>query len=425
MSASTKRVFLAIGIAVLACQPGCTRGSRPDVPAVAGRAWSVVGDTWQFTVSALDQDGDDVSFRFRRDSEVDTGWTGYVPSGVELGSARAWAAPGRHHIAAQARDDRGGLSEWSDDHIVTAVPSPGYPDRVTGYFEIPIDEADLLTVSPDGGRLYVAHRGARGISVHDIATGGLVGSIAAFARGIYDFALSPDGTVLYLACHDRLFVFDAIYLSVLDSVDVDARVVRAAPGGDFVCAMSQYSLCAISTATWAVVGTLELDSDDAGEVMGLSPDGRLGYAVESYGLLVFELPGCELRERVPIPLNDVSELVVSPDGRYVYLLDREDVPGVHVVSTADMSFIYGPILQGDEAPDDMVMMPSGDFLLTAHASGDSVAVLRALDLSFVQSYHVPVSGAAVAVSPDGSRAFVTSANNRVQVLGYGSSGGAD
>ena len=425
MSAFARRVFLVVGIADMVCQPGCMRGGRPDTPTVDGSAWSVVGDTWQFTASAQDPDADNVSFRFRVDSEVDTGWTGYVLSGAELGVDQEWAVSGRHRVAAQARDARGGLSEWSDDCLLTVVPSPGYPDTVARSIVTP-HGPDQLAVSPDGARLYVAYRTEGEVSAHVAASGELIGQASVAPWLAYDFALSADGAVLYVACLSRLLVLDARDLSVLDSVVVGARFVRAAPRGDLVYTVQEDTLFAISTATCDVVDTIALGGE-AG-LFGFGPDGSRCYVALSYGLLVLELPGGGQREYAATPVRSASGLVVAPDGNYVYLLDESEygMQGVHVFSTTDMRFVREPILLGEEPPYDVALMPSGELLLAADASGDSVVVLRVPDFTVAGSLPVQMSGAVLAVSPDGSRAFATDLHHsRIRVLGYRSAEGAE
>jgi len=410
------------GVLVLACLVGCNRGGRPDAPTVGARAWGVVGDTFAFTLSTTDPDGDNVAFRYRPDSGQETDWTGFVESGAVLGVTCVWTQAGRHRVNAQAQDARGGLSDWSADFPLSVLPSPGYPDRVARSMDTPASNADRLAVSPDGERLYAASTIPGELSVFDVATGELTGRITGLPTWYCDFALSPDEDLVYLTLGSRLLVLDAVDLSVLDTVPLgfEACGVGASPTGDRVYITADNKLRAFSTETWEVVDSFMLTDGSLNAAIRFSPDGGLGYLTARHTLLVVDLSTCELRARVPIPSRGVTELIASPDGSRVYVLDEtySSGLGVYVINTSDMSISYGPVRPGVEAANDVALMPSGEFLI-ATFTGDSIAVYRTPGMSFEQSFAVPVSwGGVLAVSPDGSHAFVTSADGEVRVLGY-------
>ncbi len=424
MGISSRWTASAAGVLVLTCLVSCNRGGRPDAPAVAARAWGIAGDTFEFTVSTTDPDGDNVAFRYRPDSGSETDWTGFVESGAVLGVTHVWMQAGQHRVNAQARDDRGGLSDWSADFLLSVLPSPGYPDRVVRSMDTPTRNVSRLAVSPDGERLYAVSGIPGELSVFDVATGELTGQITGLPTWNCDFALSPDEDLVYLGRGSQLLVLDAVDLSVFGSVPLDFYVggVGASPAGDRVYITAGSKLRAISTETWEVVDSFRLTDGDLSGIIRFSPDGGVGYLTSRHILLVVDLSTCELLARVPIPSRGPTELIVSPDGSRVYALDEtyHSGLGVYVINTSDMSISYGPVRPGVDAANDVALMPSGEFLIAVFSMGDSVAVYRTRGLSFEQSFAVPVFsyGAAVAVSPDGHRAFVMGPQDRVEVLGY-------
>ncbi len=410
-------VVPGIATAALVCLSGCLRGGKPEAPAIAAECWGVAGESWVSVVKAADPDADDVSFRFRRDGGKETDWTGFVESGDELEVVHVWDEPGGHDVRAQARDGRGRLSHWSGEFAVTVVPSPGFPDKAARSIGTMVGPR-AIAVTADGERMY--SHGEDWIASYDVATGQRLARAYPMPGYILGIALSGDGSVLYVAGRDRLLVLDATDLAVSDSVSVGARLVGLPPGGGMVYTVCEDTLFAIDAATHAVVDTVLLPAS-AG-LLGFSPDGERCYLTAQYRLLVVSLPSGE-QESITTPLRSPSGLVVAPDEEYLYLLDESpnSLQGMHVLRTADWRFVGSPILLYDEPPDDIAVMPSGDYLLVADAAGDRIVIFRTTDFAVVGRYDVRINECRLAVSPDGRLAFATDRYNaRVRVLGYNS-----
>ncbi|MDH7507001.1 MAG: hypothetical protein QHH15_04345 [Candidatus Thermoplasmatota archaeon] len=81
-----------------------------------------VGYSYNFKVITNDIDGDKVQYQFDWDSigfNKNSEWTELYPSGNFIVFSYSWEKPGQYIIKAQARDEHGKTSDWSDGLTVT------------------------------------------------------------------------------------------------------------------------------------------------------------------------------------------------------------------------------------------------------------------------------------------------------------------
>ncbi len=99
-----------------------------------------------------------------------------------------------------------------------------------------LDEARLVTVSPDGAHVYVAGAGDDAVAVfsRDIATGalGFVGSVDGLA-GARSVSVSPNGAHVYVASSDSMFDHRVAVFTVNPPLPTVTRVNSVANTGDF------------------------------------------------------------------------------------------------------------------------------------------------------------------------------------------------
>jgi YVTN family beta-propeller protein len=166
------------------------------------------------------------------------------------------------------------LSAMSDDGTTAAV--------------VPVDSyASALTLSPDGGRLYVAssrpqshqRRGHGSISVIDTATFTLI-EVIAMRFSPDAMSVSPDGSTLY-ATHYNKNAISAIelgsprhYLIRLNDAPLD---VAASPDGEHVYVTNLHSVALIDTATY---GVESLPTGDLPRHLDISGDGKRAYVTD-------------------------------------------------------------------------------------------------------------------------------------------------
>ena len=116
---------------------GCPKNANPDTPPPPeGTAMSRVGTDCPFKVSASDPDLNRVSARIDWDDGDTSDWSDYFGSTDTTTLGHIWSAPGDYRISAQARDEKGAVSAWSNWHAVlikdTVNVPPGMPTTPAG-----------------------------------------------------------------------------------------------------------------------------------------------------------------------------------------------------------------------------------------------------------------------------------------------------
>ncbi len=88
-----------------------------------------------YITSAIDPDGDQVQYRFDwGDGEISP-WSSLVPSGQSSGRGHSWSNTGEFIVKAQAKDEYGAASSWSEGLVVTVESEnlpPTEPDKPIG-----------------------------------------------------------------------------------------------------------------------------------------------------------------------------------------------------------------------------------------------------------------------------------------------------
>jgi hypothetical protein len=152
-------VVLTAALALLVS--GCTKNANPDTPAPpTGTVSSKVGVTCPFKVTASDPDFQRVSVRIDWDDGDTSDWSELFRSGDTMTVDYAWPVAGDFRISAQAKDENGAVSGWSNWHAVVIADTvelpPGTPREpagpATGYLDSTY-EFSTLAGDPNGDRM--------------------------------------------------------------------------------------------------------------------------------------------------------------------------------------------------------------------------------------------------------------------------------
>ena len=148
-----------------------------------------------------------------------------------------------------------------------------------------------IDIAPDNSRVYVANRFGNSVSVIDTATNSVVKTIdldAVTATEPYDVVVSPDGSQLYVAMKNG------------GSENGDGTVaVVDLPAGD-------------------VVAEAILDSDASPEGIVVTPDGQKVYVAGRGDMYIVDVSTPSSPVFLGTSGDAERELVVSPDGVWVY-----------------------------------------------------------------------------------------------------------
>jgi hypothetical protein len=155
----TRQVVIAL-IAVLLVA-GCRKNHAPDEPLEPSGPLAVVKDSSaSFSSAAADQDGDSVAIRFDWGEGDTSDWSQYVASGKPISMTYAWTAVAVCSVRAQAKDEKGLASEWSQARAVNVVDEhpPDVPSVPSGPAEVAEDSIASFSstaTEPDDDRVAI------------------------------------------------------------------------------------------------------------------------------------------------------------------------------------------------------------------------------------------------------------------------------
>ncbi len=138
------------------------------------------------------------------------------------------------------------------------------------------------------------------------------------------------------------------------------------------------------------------------------PSGEFVYAGDDWegNLYVINTTTREVVDTVDLGCSATNDIVVSPDGAFVYVSDGYEEHGVSVVRTSDN--VHVADIDVDGYPEGLAITPDGQYLYVACEDADSVAVVRTDSNEVIDKIAVVGGPTALAMSPDGSELYVVS-----------------
>jgi len=196
-----------------------------------------------------------------------------------------------------------------------SFPGPSSPPANQGGF-------DSVAVSPDGAHAYVTNRNSGQVLVIDTATNSAVVAVAVPLAG--RISVSPDGGRLYVLGAGGLYAIDTATNAVVAVVPGSMTGLVVAPDGRLIYALddSNSRVLFIDENTYTVVAAVTVDSPTGGLVV--SPDGARIYATSSKGLVVIDTATAAIVTSLPSVRG--VRIALSPDGNQVYDLEGQGSP---------------------------------------------------------------------------------------------------
>jgi len=88
--------------------------SPPNKPTITGPSSGKAGNSYSYSTSTTDPNGDQVYYWFDWDDGTTSGWKGPYNSGQTVSASHIWAAKGTYQIKVKAKDDPNGDGDLSD-----------------------------------------------------------------------------------------------------------------------------------------------------------------------------------------------------------------------------------------------------------------------------------------------------------------------
>jgi len=124
----------------------------PLIPNIVGSTSGKIGEEQIFKFSAIDPDGDDISYCIDWGDESGEVCVGPFPSGIEQTSSHTWNEEGTYTIKVKARDIHGAESDWAT--LTVSMPK-SKSNRPFGFIFVFGFDVDVKIVQLEPGEDYV------------------------------------------------------------------------------------------------------------------------------------------------------------------------------------------------------------------------------------------------------------------------------
>lgn len=260
------------------------------------------------------------------------------------------------------------------------------------------------------------------------AAGAVVVNRVGLARGsstteVYELALSPDGS--------RLYVAHSLYVSIVDTANWTVVNEYPIPVGSFIAglavsrdggrvyAASEDGVTVIDTATHEKVGSpISVASEPDG--LAISPDGARLYVTASGANTVTSVTSQPGGRTNVIPVGTFpTKIAMRPDGQRAYVANTNG-GSVSVIDTRTDTTVGSAIELGG-SPSTLAVSPDGQRLYVAYREKDTFSVYLAVIDTVTQRIdeRIPVyySSYTLTVSPDSKRVYVIAGNELAVIDG--------
>jgi hypothetical protein len=221
----------------------------------------------------------------------------------------------------------------------------------------------------------------------------------------------------YLSCV-RSRLLPALAVVALAAILAGCKTTALiAPAGDYIYwgnGASPSVVHKLRTSDLVEVGSLTLPSPPAASTGALSPDGSIGYVVNSYGgngtITKFRLSDMTTLAQVPFGVTDGNAMVIAPDGSYLYIAAADGT--ISEVRSSDLVVTRTLTVGGNQfALHTATIAPDGSYAYFGNTTGvRSVVKVRLADLVVVGTAPMPAPATDIwtaVISPDGQYGYYT------------------
>ena len=106
---------------------GIAYNKAPEIPIITGPQKGKTGEIFDYNVSAVDPDGDNISFFIEWGDNTNSGWLGPFPSGETHTESHSWNEQGKFTIQVKAKDIHEAESDWTS--LSVSMPKTKYKEN--------------------------------------------------------------------------------------------------------------------------------------------------------------------------------------------------------------------------------------------------------------------------------------------------------
>jgi YVTN family beta-propeller protein len=224
---------------------------------------------------------------------------------------------------------------------------------------------------------YITNSGNNTMSIIDVGTGTVIGTVT-LAAGTNPYAvtvLSNGDAYIANNLSGNVTIFSTTNNAIIGNITVGANPlsIAASPDGSkvYVTNSGDGTVSVISTATNTVTATITTFGNPAG-------------------------------------------VAFSPDGTKAYVADG--VANYVVINTATNAIITTISTGLTTLPKGIAVTPDGQYIYEVNSNTSTVGVYKTIDNSNVATISVAASPYGIAISPDGTKAYVTSTSGTISVI---------
>lgn len=281
--------------------------------------------------------------------------------------------------------------------------------------------AGLCMAASDGGKLLVACKGDRALSIIDPSDGKQLAQVPEHGITGHEVAASPDGHTAFVPIYGNsgvgkpgtdghnIVVIDLATHKVTGNIDFGKGVrphcpVFAPNGMLYVTTELEQSISIIDPHTLKVIGSVPTGQPQS-HMLAISHDGKRGYTANVGPGTVSVLDLENNKTITVIPISKTTQRIsITPDDHLVFTADQTK-NRLAVIDTGTNKVTRWIDLPG--LGYGTAVTPDGRWLVVAVPTVNQVSVIDLHDLTVVHNIDVPAAPQEVLIRPDGGMAYVS------------------
>jgi YVTN family beta-propeller protein len=295
-------------------------------------------------------------------------------------------------------------------------PDEGYPDHVVA--TVPVGRGPMdVAVTPDNAYVYVSNEMGSSISVirasdHTVVEAIPLGSLPAA------LCMDPNGDYLYVQdniSNTYLYIVRISDNTVVDTISgaMSINGFDITPNGEYLY-LPVYTIDSVKVYRTSDYFITKVGVGDGPYDAAITPDGAFVYVcnVQDDAVSVIRVSDNSVVNTIPVGLFPVA-ITANPNGDYIYVANYQDI-SISVISTSDNTVVAN--IPADNVRD-LCVIPNGKYLY-AVVGGGVVDVFETENNELATTVAVGSGSIRVTASPNGEYVYVTNfADSTVSVIG--------